>query len=49
MPGVATVGRVYFFLADLRTGDVRDQQLQRVALPPDALLMSYGTTFQVDP
>jgi len=49
VPGVATVGRVYFFLADLRTGDVRDQQLQRVALPPDALLMSYGHQIQVDP
>jgi predicted phage baseplate assembly protein len=48
VPGVATVGRVYFFLADLRTGDVRDQQLQRVALPPDALLMSYGHQIQVD-
>ena len=48
VPGVATVGRVYFFLADLRTGDVRDQQLQRVALPPDALLMSYGHQVQVD-
>jgi hypothetical protein len=41
VPGVATVGRVFFFLADLHAGQVRDTELQRVALPPDALLMSY--------
>jgi predicted phage baseplate assembly protein len=49
IPGVATVGRVYFFLADLRTGAVRDQELQRVALPQDALLMSYQHQVVVDP
>jgi predicted phage baseplate assembly protein len=49
VPGVATVGRVFFFLADLRTGEVRDQQLQRVALPPDALLMSFQHQVQVEP
>jgi hypothetical protein len=32
---------VFFFLADLHAGQVRDTELQRVALPPDALLMSY--------
>lgn len=42
VPGVATVGRVFFFLADLHTGQVRDTELQRVALPPDALLMSFS-------
>ena len=49
IPGVATVGRVYFFLADLRTGAVRDQELQRVALPQDAWLMSYQHQVVVDP
>ena len=48
VPGVATVGRVYFFLADLRSGEVRDQQLQRVALPPDALLISYRHHVEVE-
>ena len=46
--GVATVGRVYFFLADLRSGKVHDQSLQRIALPPDALLMSYQHQVQVE-
>ena len=41
VPGIATVQRVFFFLADLRTRKVEDRELQRVALPPEALLMSY--------
>jgi predicted phage baseplate assembly protein len=48
VPGVATVGRVYFFLADLRSQQVNDQQLQRVALPPDALLMSFRHQVKVE-
>jgi len=39
--GIATVQRVFFFLTDMRTQKVEDRELQRVALPPDALLMSY--------
>jgi predicted phage baseplate assembly protein len=41
LPGVAGVNRVFFFQADLRTGAVNDRQWQRIALPPDALLMSH--------
>lgn len=41
LPGVASVDRVFFFLADLRTGTVQNRELQRVALPAEALLMSH--------
>lgn len=41
LPGVATVDRVFFFLADLRTGTVQNRELQRVSLPAEALLMSH--------
>lgn len=41
VPGVATVTRVYFFLADMRTLTVEPQEYQRLALPPDTLLMSH--------
>jgi predicted phage baseplate assembly protein len=41
VPGVAAVRRVYFYQANMRTGDIVDRELQRIALPPDALVMSY--------
>jgi len=41
LPGVASVDRVFFFLADLRTGTVQNRELQRVSLPADALVMSH--------
>jgi predicted phage baseplate assembly protein len=39
--GVAAVERVYFFVADVRTGEVRDQASQQLHLRKDALFMSY--------
>jgi predicted phage baseplate assembly protein len=47
VPGVAAVRRVYFYLANLRTGEVVDRELQRIALPPDALVMSYDHNVKV--
>ena len=49
VPGVATVRRVFFHQVNIRTGDVVDQQLPRIALPPHALLMSSGHEVRVRP
>ena len=42
LPGVAGVGRVYFFMVNPRSGEVDGQELQRLTLPEDALLLSVG-------
>jgi predicted phage baseplate assembly protein len=41
VPGVAAVRRVYFYQANMRTREIVDRELQRIALPPDALVMSF--------
>jgi predicted phage baseplate assembly protein len=49
VPGVATVTRVYFFLADMRSLKVDPHEYQRLALPPDTLLMSHQHQIVVEP
>lgn len=41
VPGVGGVTRVLFFMVNLRTGEVDQNELQRITLPPDALVLSY--------
>ena len=40
VPGIASVGRVYFFMVNPRTEEVDPHELQRLTLPDDALLLS---------
>lgn len=48
VPGVGGVNRVLFFMVDARTGAVDQKELQRITLPPDALLLSYRHQVVVD-
>ena len=41
VPGVGGVTRVLFFMVNLRSGEVDQKELQRITLPPDALVLSY--------
>jgi hypothetical protein len=48
VPGVAMVGSVYFLMVvDLRKDKLHDQELQKVAIPANALLMSYDHKVRV--
>ena len=40
VPGVASVGRVYFFMVNPRSEEVDPHELQRLTMPEDALLLS---------
>jgi predicted phage baseplate assembly protein len=41
VPGVGGVTRVLFFMVNLRSGEVDQKELQRITLPPDALVLSH--------